>query len=83
MKNNSLNQKLGIWAIVVALILFVPFITKAPWTLLDYVFAGIVLYSLFMIYTIATHKTKKTIYRALTAVVLLTVLILIWAWAVA
>lgn len=83
MKSKSLNQKLGIWAIVVALILSIPFITKAPWTLFDYIFAGIVLYSLSALYTLAAHKTKKTAYRLLTAAALLSVLVLIWGWAVA
>lgn len=82
MKSKNLTKRLTIWAVVVTVILMIPFVTKAPWTLFDYTFAGIVLFGLSSIYELSTKNIQKTNQKLIIAVIILTILICIWAWAV-
>lgn len=85
MKKTSINvtKRLGVWAFVVALILLIPLVGQAPWTLMDFIFSGVVLFSLATSYEVVTqHMTKRT-HRIATGIIVLFILMLIWAWAVA
>lgn len=81
MKN--LPKRLSIWAAVVAAILMIPFVAQMPWSAGDFIFAGVVLFGLATVYELATRNIKNVKYRVIVGAVIVTVLILIWAWAVA
>lgn len=82
MKTNTV-RRLTVWAAVVAAVLMIPFVTKAPWTGSDYVFAGIVLYGCAAAYELATKNMSNRMHRVAVGVAVAMVVLLIWAWAVA
>jgi len=81
MKAKNLQKRLGIWVIVVAGVLMIPFLTKAPWTQGDYIFAGAVLFILATIYEITTRNIKSFKHKLIVAAVLLGIIALIIGWA--
>jgi hypothetical protein len=81
--NKSLQSKLLIWAAVVTGILMIPLLGQAPWSLEDYIFAGIVLFGAASGYELITFKLKSQLYRIMVALGALGGVMLIWAWAVA
>lgn len=81
MKKINSNKRLGICVVVIAGILMIPFITKAPWTGSDYLFAGVVLSVLALIYEIVTKNMKSTKQKLIVAAILLGVIVLIIGWA--
>ncbi len=82
MNTNNVSKRLSIWAVVVAGMLMIPFITGMPWTSFDYTFAGIIIFGLATIYELATRNMKKVNQKVIVAAIVLGVLVLIWAWAV-
>jgi CDP-diglyceride synthetase len=78
---HKLTKRISIWAVVVAGILLIPFITNAPWTSFDYVFAGIVLFILSIIYEFTTINMKNVKNKLIVGAVILMVIILIMGWA--
>jgi 4-hydroxybenzoate polyprenyltransferase len=78
--NNSL-KKISIWAVVISGVLMIPFLTNAPWTKGDYIFAGIVLSALATIYELVTKKMRSTKQKLVVAAILLGVIVLIIGWA--
>lgn len=80
--NNSV-KRLTIWAIVVSAILMIPLLAKAPWTMLDFIFAGIVLYGCGAIYELTTRNRRNNMHRMAIGFAVTVILLLIWAWAVA
>ena len=82
MKRN-ITKRLRVWAIVVAGILMIPLLAKAPWTGGDFIFAGSVLFGLATIYEFATKNMSNKRNRIFAAIGVLAVLVLIQAWAVA
>ena len=85
MKKTSINvaKRLGVWALVVALILLIPLVGQAPWTLMDFIFSGVVLFGLATSYEVVTQHMIKRTHRIATGIIVLFILMLIWAWAVA
>lgn len=81
MKRKKLTQRLGIWAIIVAGILMIPYITNAPWTTYDFVFAGIVLYILAIFFELITINMKSSRSRFFVGTVILMLIVLILGWA--
>jgi predicted PurR-regulated permease PerM len=81
MKTTNLNKKISIWAVVIAGVLAIPFITRAPWTLGDYFFAGIVLSILATIYEAVTKKMHSTKQKLIVAAIVLGIIVLIIGWA--
>lgn len=82
MKTKSLTNSLGIWAIIVATILAIPFLTQAPWSQGDYILAGSILFAAASIYEFSTRNLKQRNYKIIVALAILAVLVLIQYWAV-
>jgi hypothetical protein len=57
-KANTL-KRLALWEVVVVLILLIPFLSNAPWTGSDYVFAGIVLTLCATVYVYTTQDSNN------------------------
>jgi uncharacterized membrane protein YfhO len=84
MKNKNTNntkKRLGIWAIVVMAILMIPFLTNAPWTGSDYIFAGVVLFVLATAYELITRNLKNKFHHVLVGGAILLIIVLIIGWA--
>lgn len=81
MKPKNLTQRLGIWAIIVAGILTIPYITNAPWTTFDFTLAGMILYIMAVFYELATRNMKSLKSRLFVAAGVLIMIVLILGWA--
>ena len=81
MKTKNLNKKIGIWAIIIAGLLMIPYITNAPWTSFDYIFAGIVLSALAATFEFLTRNAKGLKPRLIVGAGILVVIVLIIGWA--
>lgn len=76
----NINKRLSIWAVIVSVVLMIPFVTKAPWTKGDYIFAGLVLMVLVAIYEFLTrNKSKKHRFAVGLGFLIIVALILGWA----
>lgn len=82
-QTKNITKRLGIWAVVVAGILMIPLILKAPWTGSDFVFAGVVLFGSASVYEFTTYNMKNKTHRLFVGIAVALVILLIWAWAVA
>jgi hypothetical protein len=82
MKSNNVVQRLGIWAVIVGAILLIPLLGKAPWTMGDFIFAGVVLFGAATIYEVMTKKMDRA-HRIAVGFAVAMVVFLIWGWAVA
>ncbi len=78
---HKLTKRISIWAVVIAGILLIPFITNAPWTSFDYILAGIILFILSSIYEFTTINMKNVKNKLIVGAVILMVIILIMGWA--
>ena len=78
----NLNQRLTIWALVVAVILMIPLVLQAPWTLGDYITAGVVLFGAAAGYEIIANKLNNKIHRLIAAAMAIGVVMSLWALAV-
>jgi len=65
-------------AIVTALILLVPFVARAPWTLSDYIAAGVLLFGTGLTYELVSRKGSRVQYRAAVGIACATGLLLVW-----
>lgn len=88
MKTKNTNQRnvsrrLSVWAIIVVVILLIPYIAKAPWTAGDFIFAAVVLFGLATVYELVTRNMSSRVHRIVVGAVVLIVLVLVQAWAVA
>jgi len=79
----KISKRLGVWALIVTALLLIPFLGRFPWTMSDFVFAGVVLFGCAASYELITGNMKNKRQRIAVAVAVLTILLLIWAWAVA
>ncbi len=75
-------KRLGVWALVVAAILAIPFFGKWPWTSSDFIFAGTVLFGAATLFELVTSQMKNKTHRIVVGVGVLGLVLLIWAWAV-
>ncbi len=82
MKTNT-TKRLGMWAALVASILMLPLLANAPWTISDFIFAGVVLFGSASVYEFTTKNMNNKTHRMVVGIGVLTVVLLIWAWAVA
>lgn len=81
-KSRNIKKRLATWAGVVAAILMIPFLTKAPWTGTDYTFGGVVLFGCATLYELATLNMKDKKHRIITGLAVLAIVIFIWGLAV-
>ena len=77
----DITKRLGVWAVVVAGILMIPFLTQAPWTKGDFIYAGAALFALATIYEITTRNMKNVNQKIIIAAALLGFIVLIIGWA--
>ncbi len=78
----NIKKRLTIWAGIVAAILMIPLLAKAPWTGSDFVFGAIVLYGSATLYELATVHMKDRNHRIITGLAVLMIVIFIWGLAV-
>jgi hypothetical protein len=76
-------KRLSGWALIVAAILMIPLVGKAPWTAGDFIFAGVVLFGSATIYELVTRTMNNPKHCIAVGAAVLTVVFLIWGWAVA
>lgn len=76
-------KKLSIWAIIVVGVLMIPLLTSAPWTMRDFVLAGVVLFGSATLYELLASKINNRYFRIVVGFAVGLLVIAIWAWAVA
>lgn len=81
--SKNLNKRLSMWAVVVAAILMIPLVAKFPWTIFDFILAGIVLFGSATTYELATRKMTNKTHRIIVAIAVFAFLVLVQAWAAA
>jgi hypothetical protein len=74
----NITKRLSVWAAVVALILMVPLLARWPWTLGDFVFAGVLLFSTGLAYELVVRKGDNLAYRVAVGLALAAALLLVW-----
>ncbi len=77
MKANNIKKRLSIWAGVVAIILLIPLLFKWPWTFIDFIVIGVLIFGTGLAYELITKIVGKK-YRIIIAVVLLVAFLLVW-----
>lgn len=80
-QTKGLIKRLAVGELVVAGILLIPFLTKAPWTGSDYLFAGVVLSICSLIYVFVTRNMKNNLHKLGVAAVILFFILLVIGWA--
>lgn len=76
-------KRLRIWAIAVAGVLMVPLLANAPWTGSDFVFAGVGLFGSAALYEFLADKVSNRNGRIIVGIAMATLVLAMWAWAVA
>ena len=72
------NKRLtGILA-TAALLLLIPFLTDAPWSLFDFILAGVVLFGAGLAFELILRTVKKFEHRIALSAVALAALLLVW-----
>ena len=66
------------WAAVIALLLLVPLLARAPWSLFDYAVAGALLFATGLAFELVAKKGVTIEYRAAVGVACATALVLVW-----
>ncbi len=74
----NVARRLLVWAAVVALILLVPLLARAPWDLFDFVVMGGLLFGVGLAYELVARRSGKTVYRIAFGVGLVTAFLLAW-----
>ena len=79
----NITRRLMVWAVVVALVLFIPlvamqFTSEVNWTLSDFVFAGVLLFGTGLTYELVARKAGGIAYRAAVGVALGAAFLLVW-----
>lgn len=72
------SWRMAAWA-VAALLLLLPLITGANWTVSDFVFAGVLLFVPLGIYELVARTTENLAYRAGAGLALVAALFLLWS----
>lgn len=72
---------MGGWTVAIAAILLIPLLTKAPWTVGDFVFAGVGLFGCATAYELATRNTNSKARRIAVAAAILVFIFLVIGWA--
>ncbi len=74
----NITRRLVVWAAVVALILMVPLLARAPWSLADFVVAGVLLFGTGLTYELVARKGGTIAYRAAIGIACAAALLLVW-----
>lgn len=82
-QKRNVSKRLSMWAMLVASILMIPLLGQFPWTLSDYVFAGVVLFGSATAYELITKNMRNEMHRLVVGFIILTFIFLIWGFAVA
>ena len=80
----TITKRLSVWAIIVALILLLPFVAmqfidEVVWTRSDFVIAGVLLFGSALVYELATRKMSNAKNRVAVGIVVAAVLLWLWA----
>lgn len=71
------RRRIAVWA-AAALVLLLPLVTGAPWSLSDYLFAGILLFGSLGAYEVAARMAGDSAYRAGVGIAIAGAFLLIW-----
>lgn len=69
--------RIAAWS-AAALVLLIPLVAGAPWTVSDFVFAGVLLFGSLGAYELAARMTGNTAYRAGAGVAIAAAFLLVW-----
>ena len=80
----TITKRLSVWAIIIALILLLPFVAmqftdEVVWTRSDFVIAGVLLFGSALVYELATRKMSNAKNRVAVGIVVAAVLLWLWA----
>lgn len=76
-----MKKRLIKWLVVVFAILMIPFLGQFPWSYGDYIFAGIILFTLASIYEVTTKNMKNSKQKFIVAAVIFVIIFFILGWA--
>ena len=74
----NIARRLVVWAAVVALLLLVPLLARAPWDAADFVVAGFLLFGTGLTYELVARKGGSIAYQAAVGVACAAALLLVW-----
>lgn len=77
----NIAKRLSVWAVLVAAMLMIPLLTRAPWTGSDYVFGAVLLFGAASVYEMATRKIDDPSRRLKVGAVVFVVLAFVWVGA--
>lgn len=93
----TITKRLGMWAVVVALLLMLPFLAmqfdwqildpgsstreSVNWSVGDFVFAGVLLFGSALAYEFATRNVSNPKHKVVIGIVVATVLFIVWVGA--
>lgn len=80
---DHLSKRMKGWAVVIAFILMIPLVARAPWTFSDFVFAAVALFSFAILYELATKNMNKALHKAAVGITVLFAIFLLIGWAAA
>ena len=72
-------KHLGIWAMIVAAVLIIPFLGHWPWSITDYIVGGVLLFGAATAFELLTRKTATTKQRLIIGAGVAAVLLYVWA----
>ena len=82
-KQKNIIKRLSYWALIVVAILLIPYIGGFPWTISDFIFAGVVLYGCAAFYELLTRNMANKTHRMTVGAAVALIILLIWGWALA
>jgi hypothetical protein len=74
-------KRLGVWAILIAVILVIPLLTKAPWTGSDFIFGAVILFGAAVVYELITRNMNNRRNRVIAGFAVFLVLSFVWVGA--
>ena len=80
-RQSKLGKRLSVWVMIVATILLIPLLAKAPWTAGDFVFGAIILFGFATTYELLTRDMSNTHHRALVGLGVVAALLFVWVAA--
>jgi hypothetical protein len=69
----------GIIAMITGLLLLIPLLARFPWTLSDFIIAGVLLFGTGSLFVLLARLTRNKMYRLAIAVVVFIIFFLVWA----
>lgn len=74
-----MTRRLAVWAAVVAALLMIPLLGRWPWTVLDFVAGGALLFGSALAYELATRNAHNPRRRMAVAVAVAAIALYVWA----